>query len=306
MKVLSIKEIKKSPEKDMLFLGFELLIEAIIFTVSTFIFEGKIKNEVLFEASLSISGFIIPYMYVGHKEFFAGLKEKRNSIKTMKLMFFFFIIFVLNFFVSEITNLVLYGIFNFIPHGHKNETSLSVQLVLYSAFIAPVFEELLYRGVVLRHLEKYGGVFAVIISSVLFSLMHQNIAQIPVSFAGGIVMGYIAYMYSFKWAAVIHILNNFTIELSYLLSNKKELYGTAFDYTLLCLSILFIIFYILKNIVDIRKNIASIHMRYQKYKWSIRQKEKINGFKLFFTTISFIILIIYHAVFTVLSAIQFK
>lgn len=303
MRSFSIDEIKKSPEKDMLFLGFELLIEAIFFTAATFIFEGKVKNEVLFEAVLSISGFIIPYIYVGHSEFFWGLKEKRNSIKITKLFFFFFIIFILNFIVSGITDVVLYELFDRVPHEYKNRATLNIQLVIYSAFAAPVFEELLYRGVVLRHLEKYGGVFAVIASSVLFSLMHQNIAQIPVSFAGGIVMGYTAYMYSFKWAVVLHILNNLTVEVSALLSDKKEPYGTIFDYTLLCVSLLFVIFYIMKNKADIRRKLVLMNIKYKEYRRSVKQKEKMNGFKLFFTTISFIILIIYHIVFTVLSEI---
>ena len=55
--------------------------------------------------------------------------------------------------------------------------------------LAPAFcEEFLFRGVVYGNLRRFGVPFAVIASSALFALMHENIAQTIYTFAGGVAL----------------------------------------------------------------------------------------------------------------------
>lgn len=87
-------------------------------------------------------------------------------------------------------------------------TSSTITMALYVGLLGPVAEELIYRGFVLRSLERYGKVFAILVSSLLFGFMHGNLAQIPYAIAVGIVLGYVALEYSIEWAIVLHVLNN--------------------------------------------------------------------------------------------------
>ena len=60
-------------------------------------------------------------------------------------------------------------------------------------------------------LRKYGKLFAIITSSVLFAFFHGDITQGIFAFFCGIILGYITTEYSIKWAMVLHIINNFII-----------------------------------------------------------------------------------------------
>lgn len=88
------------------------------------------------------------------------------------------------------------------------EGSLTVTMFLYSSFVGPIAEELIYRGFVMRSLEKYGKSFAVVVSAVFFGVMHQNLIQSIFAILVGLVLGYVAINYSMKWSVVLHIINN--------------------------------------------------------------------------------------------------
>ena len=81
-------------------------------------------------------------------------------------------------------------------------------LFLYASVVGPIVEELIYRGFVLRSFQKYGKIAAIIISSILFGVMHANIPQGMFAFAVGLVLGYVAIEYSIWWAIALHIFNN--------------------------------------------------------------------------------------------------
>lgn len=84
----------------------------------------------------------------------------------------------------------------------------SFSMFLYMGLAAPVVEEIVFRGVILRGLEPYGKRFAVVASAVLFGLFHGNLVQSPYAFAVGLVLGYTAMEYSIGWAMVLHMVNN--------------------------------------------------------------------------------------------------
>lgn len=86
--------------------------------------------------------------------------------------------------------------------------STTVSMFLYASVVGPIVEELIYRGFVLRSFQKYGKNAAIIISAVLFGVMHANIPQGMFAFAVGLVLGYVAIEYSVWWAIALHILNN--------------------------------------------------------------------------------------------------
>jgi membrane protease YdiL (CAAX protease family) len=81
-------------------------------------------------------------------------------------------------------------------------------MFLYIGFGAPIAEELLFRGLVLRSLQPMGKKIAIFMSAVMFGLYHANAIQIPYAFLVGLVLGYVAIEYSIGWAMLLHMFNN--------------------------------------------------------------------------------------------------
>lgn len=81
-------------------------------------------------------------------------------------------------------------------------------IFLYASVLAPISEELIFRGVILQSLRPYGKRFAVVCSAVLFGVFHGNLIQTPYAFLMGIVLGYVTVEYSIGWAVVLHAFNN--------------------------------------------------------------------------------------------------
>ena len=74
----------------------------------------------------------------------------------------------------------------------------------------PAFcEEFLFRGTILANLEPYGKRGAIIISSLLFGLMHQNPYQIIYTVAAGAVLGMAYVKTKSIWLpTLMHFVNN--------------------------------------------------------------------------------------------------
>lgn len=60
------------------------------------------------------------------------------------------------------------------------------------AVVAPIFEELWFRGMVMESLRPYGNGFAIFVSAILFGLTHANFEQFFYAAALGVFLGYIA------------------------------------------------------------------------------------------------------------------
>lgn len=67
-------------------------------------------------------------------------------------------------------------------------SSDTVSMFLYASFLAPISEELIFRGFVLRSLRPYGKRFAILGSAFLFGLFHGNLLQTPYAFLVGLVL----------------------------------------------------------------------------------------------------------------------
>ena len=91
----------------------------------------------------------------------------------------------------------------------SEELTSSIIFVLYLGVMAPVVEEFIFRGFIGYRLERYGKVFTILFTALIFSLFHANITQEVFTFMAGIVFAYVALEYGFQWAVVAHMMNNF-------------------------------------------------------------------------------------------------
>ncbi len=136
-------------------------------------------------------------------------------------------------------------------------SSVTISMLLYSVVGAPVVEEAIYRGVVMRRLASCGETFALIVSSLFFALMHQNIVQLPVTFFLGLLFGCVCQRYGL-WAAILfHSINNLWVEISNVLYDHFDDFWII-DEWIMKLSLVFSIAWLLYN----RRRIAAFVRRY--------------------------------------------
>lgn len=98
--------------------------------------------------------------------------------------------------------------------GTRSSVSMENPFVIVLAYIAvalipAVFEEFVFRGVILKTLSKHGKGLAIIVSSVLFGFLHLNVPSIVFATICGLVFGFIYVKTQNIWMCVaIHFLNN--------------------------------------------------------------------------------------------------
>lgn len=87
----------------------------------------------------------------------------------------------------------------------------TVAMLVYASVFGPIVEEIIFRGVIMKGLQRYGKVFAIVTSSAMFGFFHSDLSQGLFAFSVGLVLGYIASEYSIFWSMLLHIVNNMVI-----------------------------------------------------------------------------------------------
>ena len=286
------KEIKKQA----LSLGWPLLCLSIIGTVFYYIMQiinmavfgsptaiqemlgSAIYGEVV-QILLSSFMFTIPFIVFAK---FLG-KQKLSDIcgyeKIKKGTFLPMILFGIGFCAfSQIASSVATSIFDRsdynMPEPEMVPGITGIILSVLSTVVAPsLVEEFACRGIVLGSLRRFGDGFAIVVSSILFGVMHGNIYQIPFAFCLGLALGYIRVKSNSIWICVIiHAFNNGVSVLVDIVdpyfSNLQINVGyTVFLIISLILGIFSLLLYKNKeNLFKLKEdNLESSHK--QRYKW---------------------------------------
>lgn len=83
--------------------------------------------------------------------------------------------------------------FNTMQGSTPNSMVSALILLFQFVVMAPVLEEIWFRGIIMRKLLPYGSGFAIFISALIFGLAHGNFRQFFFATVIGIAFGYIAY-----------------------------------------------------------------------------------------------------------------
>ena len=83
-------------------------------------------------------------------------------------------------------------------------------MIFFGGFVVPVAEELFFRGVLYRWMRQFLGMWmAIAISSLIFGLLHGDIAVAGATFVMGIILAWFYERSGSLWASItIHIINN--------------------------------------------------------------------------------------------------
>lgn len=126
---------------------------------------------------------------------------------------------ILCFFVNVAVSSLFNGILGFtgyrfgssgeVDESYYSTANFFLQIILV-AVLPGICEEFLHRGIVLQGIKHIGFKKAILISSLLFSLLHFNIQQCAYAFVIGLVLGFVSVVAKNIWPAIIiHFTNNF-------------------------------------------------------------------------------------------------
>lgn len=102
------------------------------------------------------------------------------------------------------------------------QESSTIYLIIFAAILGPIFEELIFRGTMLKKLRVYGDKTAILYTAIAFGLFHCNIAQIPFAIVCGLILGYVVVKTNnIIYPIILHIiLNSISVILTTLLKLK--------------------------------------------------------------------------------------
>lgn len=128
---------------------------------------------------------------------------------------------------------ITYGWFDYIlfsiPTGDMFESAMEyfeslpiVILLIETCIIAPIFEEVLYRGILLKGLiNKYNSKRAIVYSALIFGIAHLNIPQGINAFLLGLILGTLFYYTrSIYLCMIMHFVNNLLVNFVYYPSSE--------------------------------------------------------------------------------------
>ena len=112
-------------------------------------------------------------------------------------------------FLSPYSPLIKSSLESFFEHNeilNANPILAFISVVI----LAPIVEEIIFRGVIFNEASKYkGGAFPIIISALLFGLAHMQPIQIVYAFISGLIFAFVySKTHSLPIVMFLHMLNN--------------------------------------------------------------------------------------------------
>lgn len=189
-------------------LGFYIFVSCVVLYVSSYamamtaLFGNADYKSPTFDLLISAVSSILA-MFITGLLYCALSKTRVNTILPVRkvkpsLLFKVVLIALAVSFLSNyitdalISNLSMFGYENNISMEYATKTPLENLLYVFSVAVMPAFvEEFMFRGIILNKLRQFGDGFAVLVSSILFGLIHGNLVQIPFAFVVGLALGFI-------------------------------------------------------------------------------------------------------------------
>ena len=198
--------------------GFSVVAEVLRLLPLDFVTEELVRN-ITDAGNIFGSAIAILVFYKKQKiAFLPTVKTHHQKLSLKQVAIIIVLLLGCQFVFNQVANIFEVAL-NVIGFSAKKEVELatvghhSIMYFLYAAFMGPLVEELVMRGGIAYRLQKYGKVFSIIFSAIVFGFFHMNFVQGVFAFLVGIMLAYIAIEYSFGWAVFFHILNNFGFNL---------------------------------------------------------------------------------------------
>lgn len=176
-----------------------------------------LSNQTMMTFFSAIWTYLLPlpiFIYIMRKTETKTLEKHNMTVKTFVIcisitMFLMWIGNIMGVIItSGIGSLIQHEVANPI-HDVINNSGLVANLIIITT-IAPIFEELIFRKLLIDRTIKYGGTISVLLSGLLFAFFHGNLNQFFYAFLLG---GFFAIIYiktgQIKYTIGLHMIINF-------------------------------------------------------------------------------------------------
>ena len=249
-------------------MGFNYLaysIASILFLIILSNIIAVIRPEILNNINIAtiitaICNYVLPLpilLFLMRKLDSTEIKKNNLGFKTFLkyLCITFTLMWIGNITGTIITNLLSFTIQNDIANPIQNlinSTDLWLNLILIS-LIGPIFEEIIFRKILIDRTIKYGPLASILVSAIIFGLIHGNLNQFCYTILVG---GFFAYVYiktgQIKYSIGLHIiLNMLGSVLSMIVNNSAVNLSNAFNTTDLAILVFYFILILIALFVGI-------------------------------------------------------
>ena len=250
----------------MIYLISTLVFQIILINILGIVSSDLSNNYNIITILSAVSNYILPFpilLFLMKKLDSEKLEKHSLNIKT------FIIYLCITFTLMWIGNVIGLAITYLIGNSIQIEVSNPIQelinttdiwlnLVLIS-IIAPIFEEIFFRKLLIDRTIKYGAVISILLSATIFGFMHGNLNQFFYAFLMG---GFLAYVYiktgKITYTILLHmIINLMGSVVSLLIVESAEAIAqgayTPFDMSLLLVYLIFIVIVLIIGVMGLAK-----------------------------------------------------
>ena len=194
-----------------------LVLNLFIGLLISLINPNLLSNQTMMTFFSAIWTYLLPlpiFIYIMRKTEAKTLEKHKMTVKTFVIcisitMFLMWIGNIMGVIItSGIGSLIQHEVANPI-HDVINNSGLIANLIIITT-IAPIFEELIFRKLLIDRTIKYGGTISVLLSGLLFAFFHGNLNQFFYAFFLG---GFFAIIYiktgQIKYTIGLHMIINF-------------------------------------------------------------------------------------------------
>lgn len=222
----------EKPKKYYNNLFISLILYLLIHTTFSTIMPLFIKNTGLSLVLALLLSLIPPLYWFGKDRLMSEFSDKREKINIVILLVLCAAAFMINIMgggivkvIKDLLNLVGLSISSYsVDVSSDSGEGLSLFLILYSAILAPIAEELVFRLVLFRSIEKVNVRAAILTTGVLFGLMHGNFDQSISVIPLGMFLSYLSHRYSIWVPIVVHIANNLIVNIIAIMGTKSDFF----------------------------------------------------------------------------------
>lgn len=218
-------KIKEENKKVFNRIGLAMLVSIILVNIIQIIFFNiiAIVNQDLLSTSwINYIALAISYYLIGFPVFYFMIKglpegEKREGKKLgvweiIKLCLISYSLmcifnFLTNFFIILLSTIKGSEVIN--PLEELLEGSNFILTIIFVGILSPIIEEIMFRGIMLNKLRRYGDKIAIVTTALLFGLFHTNFSQFFYATVLGIIFAYVVLKTgTIKYSIILHIFVN--------------------------------------------------------------------------------------------------
>ena len=155
---------------------------------------------------------------------------------------------------------------SFSEEAARGGSLTNAPMLFYTILIAPLMEELVFRGVFYHRFRAYGKYFAAFCTAFFFALMHSNFLQFTPAFSMGIILFFIRDRYGLPYSILLHFSNNLLAIVVNNLSQGSTLIQGIYSLFLLA-GLEYGIYYVVKT----RKGLAEDRQYEKEHSLSLKQ-----------------------------------